>query len=364
MPNRSADSRALSAWLRRMPGLGALPFNTAPRRLYRVADLYNGRDPQNPGSWQDSFDNRVYRWTLGPDGKPRKLSLHETMVERLHDTGIGQAIARFIDKPKGKAVGFMGGHDVRRDDPAFRAVALLARTLRRAGTSIVTGGGPGLMEAANFGAFMAPFRDTAFNDAVARLIQNPDPADRAGWIASACDVRTRLLERWNASEDPKGWSLGIPTWYYGSEPPNLFASHSGKYFFNSVREDGLISVCDGGIVFGAGSAGTVQEVFQDANLNFYRDKGAPAAPMVLMGTAFWNPRANAKTKSANDPAPKPVYPLLAALSKQAAAPFDDALLLSDDVDAIAAFIKSFGIARKAKVMAPRLHKKGRIALAM
>ena len=45
-------------------------------------------------------------------------------------------------------------------------------------------------------------------------------------------------------ELPESVSLGIPTWYYGNEPPNLFASHAGKYFFNSVREDGLVSIAD------------------------------------------------------------------------------------------------------------------------
>jgi predicted Rossmann-fold nucleotide-binding protein len=358
------QSKALDAWLRRMPRVDDLPFKTDPRRLYRVADLYRGRDPKRPDSWREGFDNRVYRWTLGRDGRPRKLSRHEAVAERLHDTAIGQAITAFLDAPRGKAVGIMGGHDVRRDDEAFASVARTARALRRAGYSIVTGGGPGLMEAGNFGAFMAPFGDHAFDDAVATLTEHPDPADHAAWIASACAVRTRLLGRWDAMENPKGWSLGIPTWYYGAEPPNLFASHSGKYFFNSVREDGLVSVCDGGLIFGAGSAGTVQEVFQDANLNFYRAPAAPPVPMVLLGSTFWNPK-RAPARGVNGaPAPKPVYPLLAAMARQAAAPFDDALLLCDDTAEIVDFVRSFGVNRRANETNQSLHKKGCNALAM
>src|ERR1700729_3768691 len=99
MPNTRPD--ALTTWLRQIPVRAALPFKTAPRRLYRVADLYNGRDPARPDSWRGSFDNRVYEWTLGSDGKPRKLSLDEAVAERLHDTSIGQAIARFLDAPTG-----------------------------------------------------------------------------------------------------------------------------------------------------------------------------------------------------------------------------------------------------------------------
>src|SRR5579872_4608378 len=83
--------------------------------------------------------------------------------------------------------------------------------------------------------------------------------------------------------EPKrgGDSLGIPTWYYGSEPPNLFASLAGKYFMNSLREDGLMSIANGGLVFGQGSAGTVQEVFRNASYNYYRGKDVAATPMVF-----------------------------------------------------------------------------------
>ena len=52
-------------------------------------------------------------------------------------------------------------------------------------------------------------------------------------------------------------SLGIPTWHYGFEPPTPFASHVGNYFQNSVREDGLVSVARGGIIFAPGAAGRI-----------------------------------------------------------------------------------------------------------
>ena len=46
-----------------------------------------------------------------------------------------------------------------------------------------------------------------------------------------------------------GESLGIPTWHYGHEPPNLFATAIAKYFHNAAREAILLRVCDAGIVF-------------------------------------------------------------------------------------------------------------------
>jgi predicted Rossmann-fold nucleotide-binding protein len=91
-----------------------------------------------------------------------------------------------------------------------------------------------------------------------------------------------VLGRW-----PRGAeSLGIPTWFYGHEPPNAFATRIAKYFKNAIREDVLLHLCDAGIVFLPGRAGTVQEVFQDACENYYSDPGS-LAPMVLVGVDHW-----------------------------------------------------------------------------
>ena len=77
-------------------------------------------------------------------------------------------------------------------------------------------------------------------------------------------------------------SLGIPTWFYGHEPSNVFATAIAKYFRNALREAILLQICDAGIVFLPGAAGTVQEVFQDACENYYAAE-ASVAPMVLVG---------------------------------------------------------------------------------
>jgi predicted Rossmann-fold nucleotide-binding protein len=53
-----------------------------------------------------------------------------------------------------------------------------------------------------------------------------------------------------------------------------------------VREEGLLTVATGGIVYTPGKAGTVQEVFQDFTQNYYGSVG-PAAPMVFLGKDFW-----------------------------------------------------------------------------
>jgi hypothetical protein len=52
------------------------------------------------------------------------------------------------------------------------------------------------------------------------------------------------------------------------EPPSPFPTDIGKYFQNSVREDGLLAVAKHGIIFAQGKAGTLQEdLFEDAAQN-------------------------------------------------------------------------------------------------
>ena len=92
------------------------------------------------------------------------------------------------------------------------------------------------------------------------------------WLAPALDAA-----RLGATE-----TLGIPTWHYGHEPPNPFATAIAKFFRNAPREALLLEVCNAGIVFLPGAGGTVQEVFQDACENYYADESA-VAPMVLVG---------------------------------------------------------------------------------
>ncbi len=116
--------------------------------------------------------------------------------------------------------------------------------------------------------------------------------DVGAWAASAFEVID--------AHSPGVESLGIPTWHYGHEPPNPFATAIAKYVRNATREAILLEVCDAGIVFLPGAGGTVQEIFQDACENYYADESS-VAPMVLVGVEHW-------TRTV------PAWPLLSSLA--------------------------------------------------
>jgi predicted Rossmann-fold nucleotide-binding protein len=223
----------------------------------------------------DGLDARIERHVL--ENGFRAPPAAEALAQRLHDHAIDIALSEFLSVDGGprRVVGIMGSAVTPRDDPWYRAVALLGRLAARAGYLVASGGGPGIMEAANLGAFLAPHQDGALDEALADLARAPsyEQAMREEYLAAAADVRERYL--------PGGESLAIPTWFYPGEPVGQFASQIAKYFANSIREDGLVTIAVSGIVFAPGRAGTMQELFQDAAQNAYGIHGR--SPMVLLG---------------------------------------------------------------------------------
>ena len=140
-----------------------------------------------------------------------------------------------------------------------------------------------------------------------------------GWLRTAFEVRKKYPQDIYRS-------LGIPTWFYGHEPATPFATDIAKYFMNSVREDILLSAAKGGIIYSPGSAGTIQEVFQDAAQNHYQSFGYPS-PMVFLGEDYYSREI-------------PLYPLLKDLVARGV--YKSLLLdITDDPDEAIACIMSF-----------------------
>ncbi len=290
------------------------PYSVYPRRLYSYESLH-----------EDDRDTAIQKWF----NRRRRAAAEperpvEAIAERLHDSAMSDGIGDFLGeegRDPDHVVGIMGGHGEPRASASYERIVRLAYRLTAAGYLVVTGGGPGIMEAGNLGAYLTRAQDEAeIERALHRLAQAPCPDD-PGYAKAAEDVHRRLAGKGRSG----GESLAVPTWLYGHEPVSRFASHIAKYFANSIREDGLLRMARAGIVFAPGGPGTVQEVFQDGAINAY-SKPRHRAPMIFVGRDHFEASG--------------VYGLAVAMAERAKPPYRHLLTLTDDIDEALEHIES------------------------
>ena len=254
------------------------PFSTYPKSLYTSKMLYKGYDYHNEATFKTCYDSMVYNHYVAQG--QRGHTVLETLARALHDHFVTHALYKMLNRYDEKdVIGIMGGHALSREDPGYRQIVFLSKKLTEMGKLMVTGGGPGAMEATHLGSWMADRSEAEVNEAVDMLVPSPTYKDE-GWLRRSFEVMERFPLK------SKYRSLAIPTWYYGFEPTAPFATDIAKYFDNSVREDGIVTIAKGGIIYTPGSAGTMQEIFQDAGQNHYESEGY-ASPMIFMGKDYY-----------------------------------------------------------------------------
>ena len=254
-----------------------MPFDIFREHLYSAEDLYKGYQMGKAGSFKDCYDQQVYSHYL-KTGKAA-TDIKETLARTLHDHSMTNAMNDFLAHfDERQVVGIMGGHGLLRTEEAYRQVVMVSKTLAENGYLMVSGGGPGAMEATHLGAYMAGRTEAETADALELLKEAPSFKDKR-WLDTALQVMKKYPQEQYVS-------LGVPTWLYGHEPATPFATHIAKYFDNSIREDSILTIAKGGIIYSPGSAGTMQEIFQEAVQNHYLSFGY-ASPMIFMNKQYW-----------------------------------------------------------------------------
>jgi uncharacterized protein (TIGR00730 family) len=162
-------------------------------------------------------------------------------VERLHVDRIadeffdGFDVVADIARP---AVSIFGSARAARDHPAYTAAMEVGRLFARAGFAVVTGGGPGLMEAANRGA-----------------------------------------------QEGGGISIGFNIELPHEQAPNEFLDLSLTFRHFYVRKTMFVKAA-GGFVILPGGFGTLDELFESLTL-IQTDKVIDF-PVVLFGSHYWS----------------------------------------------------------------------------
>lgn len=173
------------------------------------------------------------------------------------------------------------------------------------------------MEAGNLGAYFAGRPHEELHAAIDELKRCPVYRGHEGqYIDTARSITAR---------QPAGApSLAVATWRYDEEPISQFATDIAKLFQNSVREDGLLSIADAGVVYFEGGFGTLREIFQDLAQNA---SAAPARqmPMIFVDTAAYGQ-------------PGSPFHIARSRASRASAWFDDLITLADSADAVVAAV--------------------------
>jgi uncharacterized protein (TIGR00730 family) len=194
-----------------------------------------GRGGRVPGAGRPAGateDERLLQ--SAPQAGPEELAANAWRVFRI----IGEFVEGFEALATvGPAISVFGSARVLPTEPIYEACRQTTRILGEAGYAILTGGGPGIMEAANRGA-----RD-------------------AGALSIGCNIELPFEQGMNPFID-----LGMDF----------------RYFF--VRKTMFVKYAQGFVIF-PGGYGTMDELFEA--LTLIQTGKVHDFPVVLFGTEFW-----------------------------------------------------------------------------
>ena len=179
-----------------------IPFDLFREQLYSAESLYKGYQLGKPVSFKECYDQQVYHHYLKAGKSATEIK--ETLARTLHDHSMTNAMNDFLAQfDEKRVVGIMGGHGLLRNKEAYRQVVMVSKTLAENDCLMVSGGGPGAMEATHLGAWMAGRTEEETDDALTILKEAPSYKD-GRWLDTALQVMKKYPQE-------KYVSLGVPS---------------------------------------------------------------------------------------------------------------------------------------------------------
>ncbi len=293
-----------------------VPFSIYPSRLYDKSTLYEHFDAHRPETYEKTPDKIIFKHFQAKGAMTENVE--EMLARSLHDFSMRLALQDLLQEYTPQSVvAIMGGHKLARGSANYRKLCMLSQSLTEQGFLMISGGGPGAMEATHLGAWFAGRTEKKLNEVIDHLAEAPT-YDHPLWL-------TKAFEVFESFPYTTYKSLSIPTWFYGHEPPTPFATHICKLFENSLREEGLLAIALGGVIYAPGSAGTMQEIFQDLAQNHYKSYGC-ISPMIFFDKQYWQEEL-------------PLYPLLCTLREKGKLNSGIEFHIEDEIDNVIEHIK-------------------------
>jgi uncharacterized protein (TIGR00730 family) len=195
-------------------------------------------------------ERRVGRVTTKGLAEERMRSADEGLLQRQEDPGfvhtdpwrVLRIMGEFVDgfdvlARVGLAVTVFGSARVKPDSPYYAAAREVGAGIARRGFAVITGGGPGIMEAANRGA------------------------NEAGGLSIGCNIE-------------------LPH----EQSPNPYANLSIDFRYFFVRKTMFVKYSEAFVVF-PGGFGTMDELFEA--LTLIQTAKVKRFPVVLYGSKYW-----------------------------------------------------------------------------
>lgn len=206
--------------------------------------FYKGTSYKANGSGKMGNEKRFIYWVCSPEGDCEQMEEAKDFTEQIH-WKIFRIMAEFIEgfeflSKLQKEVTFFGSARTNPKSKAYKQATQLGKMCAKAGYTVITGGGPGIMEAGNKGAF------------------------EAGGESVGLDIELPMEQRRN---DFVTRAIGF------------------HYFFTRKV---MLSASAQAYVFFPGGFGTMDEALEMLTL-VQTGKIPKTVPCIFLGKAYWQP---------------------------------------------------------------------------